>query len=359
MIKLEFMERNNGIDFVRGLAIINVVAAHCAFYRFSSINLNFFINTIGRFTVPFFFVSTGYLLYIKLQSTNDKNKYFISFINRALRVFIFFTVLCFFMDVFFYMVHVTEQIFYFDSFLWNAGMLIFMGMFSISSVPLWYVFAVALSVLMIYIVNRKKSNTTILLLISLILNLIGLFGLWQAYSVFVFLVPFFTRIALFFGLFYITLGYFIAEKYDKVKDITKGFNYPAMAVLSLVLLIVERSFFLLYYKVGYGEYYISSIPLAFFSMMYIIEKNKSFKESFVTKIGKNLVGIYVFHIFYLTIFKNCILIFYKPGETFLSDLLSLLITFPVIYLSNKSYLLLEKTSMYQRFIIRKEIPIAN
>lgn len=349
------MQRNNGIDFLRGVAIINVVWVHCFFYTFSNINLNFLLNTVGRFTVPFFFVSTGYLLYIKLQSVNDKNNFLKKYISRVLRIFILFIVLCFFMDLFFYAVHVREQVFYFDDPLWNVGLLLFWGMFSISSIPLWYLLALAMSVLVIYLVNKKRSNTAILLLIALILNLLGLFGFYSPYSIYKLIIPVFSRVALFFGLFYLTLGYFIAEKYDKIKKLTGGLNYLALTVLSLFLLIGERSFFLLRYKITYGEFYISNIPLAFFMMMYIIEKDKSFKESFITKIGLNLVGIYVLHIFYLTIIKNCILLFYKPGETFLTDILSLLITVPVIYLSYRSYLLIEKFKLYQKYILKKEI----
>ncbi len=351
------MERNNGIDFLRGLAIIHIAWVHSYFYTFSSIDLNFFGNTVGRYTVPFFFASSGYLLYAKLQSAHDKKKYIFNFVGRALRIFLFFTALCFLMDLFFYIVRVREQIFYFDPISWNALLFVFWGVFSISSVPLWFVLALALSVLMLHLAHKYKLNTTALLVISLILNVMGLFAFWQPYSVFFTIIPFFPRMALFFGLFYLTLGYYIGENYDLIKSKTKQINYLAFTLISLIALVVERALFLIYYEVSYGEFFLSNIPLAFFLMMFLIEKSDFFKESFMTKIGRNVLGIYVFHIFLVTIFKNCILLVFKPSDTYMTDLLSLLITIPNIYLSYRGYLLLEKITFYKKYIYGEKVNV--
>jgi hypothetical protein len=214
--------------------------------------------------------------------------------------------------------------------------------------------ALALSVFILYLFTKTKSNTTILLVISMLLNLVGLFGLWQPYSVYVMIIPLFPRMALFFGLFYVTLGYYIGENYDLLRSKTKSVNYLTATLVCLVLMVIERAWFVINYKVTTGEFFFFNIPLAFFLMMYIIEKNESFSESFMTKIGRNVLGIYVFHILLVVIFKNCILLFFKPPESYMTDLLSLALTIPIIYLSYRGYLLLEKMTFYQKYIYGKK-----
>ena len=64
------VQRNQNIDFFKGIACILIVFIHVPFPSFFG---NYIIKPIARFTVPFFFMVSGYFLYHSNYTVVSKN----------------------------------------------------------------------------------------------------------------------------------------------------------------------------------------------------------------------------------------------------------------------------------------------
>lgn len=330
------MERNYAIDFIKFFAIFSVVVIH-VFPRDSQIGL-FILDNFSRFAVPFFFTASGYLFGKKMIHKRDSIDYFKRYIIRILKLY-----LCW---LFFYMMYdililykaandaqkeFTQYINHF-SFL----DLVYYGT-GTSGYQLWFLTALIWSVIILFgFLKLKKAS--LLLTISLIFNLLGLFG--QSYTVF-FDFPISTRDALFIGLFYTTLGFFFAD--DK-------FFKKSRAVTDKTCLLLIFIFFTIQVLEGYllekivsgshGEYFISTIFLTAFLFLFALNNKTLGKDLFITKVGGRALGIYIVHVVFIDIFD---LIISALRMDHLSDnlFLKLLETFLIITVSYISYDLLQ------------------
>lgn len=77
--------RNYSIDTVKCFAAFAVIIIHTQPFRFYE-DLYLIIRTMCSFAVPFFFVSSGYLLSNGLTKSNDKFKYLIKYVIKIAKI---------------------------------------------------------------------------------------------------------------------------------------------------------------------------------------------------------------------------------------------------------------------------------
>jgi peptidoglycan/LPS O-acetylase OafA/YrhL len=292
------MERNNSIDFIKFFAILSVVVIH-VFPRDSQIGL-FILDNFSRFAVPFFFTASGYLFGQKMIHKRDSFDYFKRYIIKILKLY-----LCW---LFFYMMY-DVLILYKDAADVPKEIAQYINHFSFldliyygtgtSGYQLWFLTALIWSVIILFgFFKLKKAR--LLLTISLIFNLLGLFG--QSYSVF-YDLPLSTRDALFIGLFYTTLGFFFADDkfFKKLGAITAKTNL-SLILIFFIIQVVEGYLLEKILSGSHGEYFISTICLTAFLFLFTLNNKTLGKDLFITKVGGRALGIYIVHVVFIDIF---------------------------------------------------------
>ncbi|MFS0764042.1 acyltransferase [Peribacillus phoenicis] len=330
------MERNSAIDFIKFFAIFSVVVIH-VFPKDSQIGL-FILDNISRFAVPFFFTASGYLFGKKMIHTRDSIDYFKRYIIKILKLY-----LCW---LFFYMMYdvlilykvatdaVKELAQYINHFSFLD--LIYYGT-GTSGYQLWFLTALIWSVIILFVFFKLKK-VRLLLTISLILNLIGLFG--QSYSVF-YDFPQSTRDALFIGLFYTTLGFFLADdKFFKKSRAITAKTYLLLIFIFFTFQVVEGYLLDKVLSGSHGEYFISTIFLTAFLFLFALNNKTLGKDLFITKVGGRALGIYIVHVVFIDIF-DLILSAVKMDHISDNLLLKLFETLLIISMSYISYDLLQ------------------
>ncbi|WEG11496.1 acyltransferase [Pullulanibacillus sp. KACC 23026] len=283
-----------------------------------------FIPLVPRFAVSFFFVVSGFLFGRKVINIKDISSYTRKYLLKLIKLFVSWYIFYFAYDVINCIIQarsagqdVTKQIM-----IYVYSQLKLIPIYygdAQTSYQLWYLTALIWSVVILVIFIRLKK-VTFLLTFSLLLNFIGLFG--QTYSG-LFHLPLQTRDALFYGLFYTTMGYYMAIHYKSMLKLLERFKLSDLFLLFLVvsfLAVIEEVV-----TIGFlngdteGEnYLISTIPLTIILFGITIKKQNFGEKSFFTKIGKNSVGIYVSHTFFVSLLASTIkLIGYSPTQHYL------------------------------------------
>lgn len=293
---------------MKGIAIFIVVAFHTITFDGNNIRGGeIWLYAFPRFIIPFFFIVTGFLFGNKIKNHSNPKDYFKSYILILIKFFIGWHVLYIVYDVsirVFYAVYKGEGI--------RAELVNYINIMpklstiyygvGVTSYHLWYLSALIWSIGVIFLfVKWRKFN--LLLIISLILNVIGLFG--QTYTD-IFYLPIDTRDALFFGLFYTSLGCYIAFHYNRIEsfiEYTSSRALIAIFILSSFFQIAEGFVTVGIYDgaTGGAGYYISTIPLTV-SLFLLLLKNKDLgKRSLFTLLGRNVFGVYLVHMLFISV----------------------------------------------------------
>lgn len=325
------MERNYAIDFIKFFAILSVLVIH-VFPRDSQMGL-FILDNFSRFAVPFFFTASGYFFGKKMNNTRDSIRAFTRSIIKLLKLY-----LCW---LFFYMVidvlmislgngNPTRELeVYIHHFTFLD--LVYYGK-GTSGYQLWFLTALIWSFVILFVFYKVKK-IKLLLLISILLNLIGLFG--QSYSVF-YALPMITRDSLFIGLFYTTLGFFFAFNESLKRTIGKSVKIQLLIIFCLFTIQVFEGYIL--EKVllsAHGEYFLTTIFLTFVLFCFALNNHHLGKSLFITEIGGRSLGIYVVHVFYIEIYDLILSHLHMAdlANSLIIKLFKLLIIFSISYLS--------------------------
>ena len=226
------------LDVMKFIGSILVICGHVRPFTSYSMVLDVaIIHVFARIVVPFFFMTAGYLFYRKIQfpiSGNKENaKFLFKYIKRILVIYMIWYAAYLAVGTYVYVSSSTFSVF---------GMFEFVrGLNRISH--LWYLPALMLAMLLVYLLLSYLSYTKVLILGS-VLFLIGLFG--DSYyglirSHFILgdisrlYIEYFqtTRNGLFFGMLYVTLGAYLAKHEIKLKQPIRYF------LLFLGLMFVE------------------------------------------------------------------------------------------------------------------------
>jgi surface polysaccharide O-acyltransferase-like enzyme len=290
------MERNYAIDFIKFFAIVAVVIIH----TFPSDHeLDFFIiDNFSRFAVPFFFAASGYLFGLKVTDNPNSSAYFIKYVIKILKIYVCWLIFYILYDVLriftaggsveHKLTKYTKGLTALNLFYYGEGT---------SGYQLWFVISLAWSISVLYLFFRLQK-VTLLLLLGLCLNIIGLFG--QSYSFFYELPVTSTRDALFIGVFYTTVGFWFA--YASPFQQSRKFGrktYLYWFGIFIILQAAEGYWLEKMLSAKLGEYFLTTISLTVFLFLYTVNNPQKGKGSWISKIGANALGIYAIHVFFI------------------------------------------------------------
>lgn len=165
--KLE-KKQYNGINFMKFICSILVIAIHTNPFNGISKEINFFIvNILSRIAVPLFFICSGYFLYDKLSINDDEFRKYkvLKYISNLIDIYFLWTFIYLifnFKSYFIDLGYIKGSIIFFRNF-------IFIG----TQFHLWYLIALFTSVFIIlYMIKKWKYIFTIILSIGMYLGLL-------------------------------------------------------------------------------------------------------------------------------------------------------------------------------------------
>lgn len=231
----------NNLDILRYICSILIIILHIRpFYLYNN-NLDFiFNNYITKIGVPIFFTITGYFLFKKEK---DNQLYIKKYLKNLLVIYLIWSVIY----LPFFIKYSTDYV-GFDNgypFIFNNIHSILIGLlYNGLFYHLWYFPALILSIIILYIL-KKKINIKVILFISFILLVIGSFESYcgllplSIRSILTNYLKIFytTRNGLFYGLFYLTLGYYLGTK----ESLNINSNFPLL-LFFIFLLALESNF---------------------------------------------------------------------------------------------------------------------
>jgi surface polysaccharide O-acyltransferase-like enzyme len=295
------MERIYSIDFIKCFAIFAVVVLHI--FPLDGFTGYFIIDNIARFAVPFFFAASGYFFAQKMIQKEASIAYLKRYVIKLSKLYFVWLIFYTFYDVFLIILKETKVkeslIKYFDQF--TLLNLFYYGK-GTSGYQLWFLTALIWSAIIVYFFCRI-GKVNLLFAVSLILNVIGLFG--QAYTMFFEMPINNTRDALFFGLFYTTLGVVFAvnTKFKKLRKIS-GITYLGLAMICTLIQVMEGYLLDKVLNGSHGEYFLSTILVTAFLFFFALNNKHVGKGLWITKVGGNALGIYIIHVFFLDLINN-------------------------------------------------------
>lgn len=347
-------DRNNynSIDLAKFICAILVVMIHIAPFgssRSTSIikYLNFGIqNYLARIAVPFFFVTSDFLLYKKTTLSDFNPEYSKKYIIRILRLYAIWTLIYFplvFCDFFKDKKGVAHAVFAY------IQRVIFTGSYT----QLWYLNALIIAVIMVSFLLYKKYNPKKIVVFASLLYFLGLF----AQSWFGFIVPLreltpdfwhflkilqkvilTTRNGIFDGFIFVSIGMCFAFFNIKIEK-KKALIY---FIISMVLMFFEVFILEYFHYIRGKDMYLFLIPATFFFFCFVIQVELPNSPLFKTlRILSSL--IFYSHLWVNTIVSKALKIIYEPlTETCLHFVLTIIITIIVS-------LIIIKSSKTQRF----------
>jgi surface polysaccharide O-acyltransferase-like enzyme len=305
------MGRIRSIDTVRVPAILFVVIIHTnPFNGLGTLGngVDFALDSLARFAVPFFFMTAGYLYARKRGHTTASltaDSYTSGYIRRLLSLYLFGVALLLPLKLLFTVGQAKLHDTGLQSALLAELALIFDPVYflyygSSLMAPLWFLPALAYSILIIAIVDRLNW-ARYLLPVAAFLHLVGLFG--GGIGVFVD-VSFRATTVVFVGLFYTTLGVKFTDWETKLSP-DRSHVYLAVFLASMFARIFEV--YLLGYVLGDtglgtladGVYTTGYTPftivVAASLFAYVLSRPTLGEGTRLPALGQHAVGIYIVH----------------------------------------------------------------
>ncbi|SDX99394.1 acyltransferase [Thermoactinomyces sp. DSM 45892] len=355
------MKRNYSIDLLKFFATIAVVVIHTnPFQKVDNLlgmkgkYLDLALDAFSRFAVPFFFLVSGYLFSQKMMNLkySGQVQYYKKYMYKIGKLLVTWTIFYLLLGIILNIstnlakgTYWRKEIFTDHTFedVWD---IIYYGINH-----LWYLNALIVCISIIFIVKRRYI--TYLLAISLALHLIGFLG--QGYSV-IYDLSIETRDALFFGLFYTTLGSVIGYNMERIG---RWLKYPKIYLglfffFSLTS-IVECYISTYYLEAVWKEYFLSTMIAVPALFLFSLSKPLLGRGSYLTKIGSKSVGIYVIHMLFV---KLTIHLFFLLGTDGLDRSITWQMVYtPVVFVT--AYLAYEGLQIVKRFFAKKKLDISN
>lgn len=294
------------LDILKYICSILIIILHLKPFLNYSSELHFaFNNVISRTCVPIFFICTGYFVSKKERDNPD---YIRNYLKRILHTYLIWNII--YIPIIFLQYPNLEII---NKYISNIKipiyflipiMLIVIIFYSGTYYHLWYFPALILSLLVLS-KWKKKFNIKYLLILSFFLLLFGstetyngvLLPIIKQFVSYYYSIFFTTRNFLFFGLFYVTLGYFIGQK----KEIYS--KHCFWKLLVSIFLLVFETFLLHNTKRLNSNILLSCIPLTYYLFICSIYISNNLKYKFqFGKVSKYYYLIHPMIIFIISIF---------------------------------------------------------
>lgn len=291
------------IDIAKYVSAMLVVCVHTyPLYEVSELLNTYWIQTVCRFAVPFFFTISGYFFFRKWSEDEEVNKYNLKkYLMRLGKIYLIWTVIYLPYTIWDYSrvgFSVLNIISYLRDFLLNG-----------SYYHLWFLPALMLgTVIVSYVYHKRGLKDT--LKVGIITYIIGYFinvytPVWETLPVISFLFAFFTKVfttarnGIFFAPMFITIG-LLLSKTKRLPSRTSVIGFAA----SFVLLVLEVT---LYYVFGIlrdlTSMYITLVPAVYFFVNWLLSVKMPYKEKYMILRNESLL-IYTSHILFAKILLN-------------------------------------------------------
>lgn len=287
------MQRIKYIDISRSIAIFLIVLGHSIVH---SLNSHIAYNIIYSFHVPLFFFISGFTF-------NSVGKKFFTFLRKKFfRIVIpyFIWALVFLIPYYLLGKNVDSSFGNLGSFnlIYNIGS-IFYGVGAFynlkQNTSLWFLPALFTMEIFFYFICKIKNNKNVIVLFILLLVS------YMSYKFNKFILPFgintFLNLGFFFYLGYVTKNYNLLKKMYRKKIYIIFFS-----IIGIFASIINDSISCVdYYYGNMLLFYLSSISLIFFTIMMAMSISE---HKVLEYIGKNTMGILIFHKLIIVIFQN-------------------------------------------------------
>ncbi|MDD7282260.1 acyltransferase [Floccifex sp.] len=285
------------IDIAKYVSALLVVAIHTfPFYEISETLNTYFIQTICRIAVPFFFTTSGFFFFRKWSEDKEVNKESVKkYLLRLLKIYLIWSVIYLPYTIYDYTrdgFQIMNIVSYVRDFLLNG-----------SYYHLWFLPALMTATVIVSFLYSKKGLMTTLK-VCLILYIFGYFInvyalVWEQIPVISFFYEFFTKVfttsrnGFFFGPLFVCMGLLLA----RTKRLDKKLNQIGF-LISFILLVLEVT---IYRATGIlrdlTSMYISLIPAVYFFVNWMLTIKIPYKESYKAMRNESLL-IYTSHILF-------------------------------------------------------------
>ena len=285
------------IDIAKYISALLVVCIHTfPFYEISETLNTYWIQTICRIAVPFFFTTSGFFFFRKWSNDKETNKKNVKhYLLRLLKIYLIWTVIYLPYSIYDY----TRDGFSIMNIISYIRDLVLNG----SYYHLWFLPALMTATLIVCFVYSKKGLMTTLKL-SLILYIFGYFinvyaPVWEQIPVLSCFYAFFTKVfttarnGFFFGPLFVSIG-LLLSKTRRLPVKVNGIGFG----ISFILLVIEVT---IYRFTGIlrdlTSMYLSLIPAVYFFVNWMLTIKKPYKDTYLTLRNESLL-IYTSHILF-------------------------------------------------------------
>lgn len=333
------------IDIVKVICAVFIICIHTSPLSDLSEPLNsLLVNCICRIAVPFFFISSGFFLFLKCGTENPKTDIVKNYLKRILLLYLIWSAVYFPFTA-------LQMVFPKDG---ETALSVFLNwlknmVFSAGFGFLWYLPATVVAVLIVTVLLKIGININKVILIGLILYCIGLCG--QSYFGLVRMIPFnesflriissayniigTTRNGIFEGIVFIALGAKLSQK-ENTGTFKKNVLYLAISVclLTAEFIFVGKMKWHLEY-----DMYLFLIPAAYFLLCSALCSTKPFTSVRLKYIRPYSSLIYFIHMLPIEIY--CI--FTRLPHTnsfamfFIALIPTLILSSAIIFISEKNH----------------------
>lgn len=292
-------DRIHSIDTLRAIAIFFIVIGHAQPFRgFETYgnHVYFVLDTFGQFDVPFFFMTSGYFLGSTVTADNVVPT--VKRVGRKLGSFYLFGRIISILGSVGLALFLGISVSSVGNRLGNISMMEFLYYGTALAAPLWFLTALFFAIAFVT-VFVKLGRTRYLLPVAALFHIVGIVGMNFELLV---EVPFRTRDALFFGFFYVALGYTLKSS-DWKPDTDRKHLYLGGVGLCFALQLLEQ------YAVGYiirdnvlsqgismTQYTVTTVFFVFAVFAYALANPQWGKNTILPFVGKYALGIYLIHV---------------------------------------------------------------
>ena len=291
------MNKNYAINFCRIVATLFVVGIHSLeFYNVDS-NTHIILLTLFSLAVPFFFLTSGYLMNINLdrkETLTDKKSYFFKYIKNLLVIYF----ICIFIDgLFIYLEKYFLLGLKIDIMSWIFSKETLFGLHTGGYFyPIWFLMALVHSHLIIYIFrNKLEVVVRFSIVIYIFLYILQILAI----------IPV-SRNVFSIGLLFTSLGYLISKYKDKILVFWNKRDKYILILLSLlafILFLLESKFLYFEFHIHLSSY-LFLIILTIINFIIMLRNPNILKYKCIITLGDNTFGVYLIH----SVILRCLLL---------------------------------------------------
>lgn len=318
------------IDYLRGFAILAVIAIHTSgnFTKILNINLlliiNVIINVFSHFAVPLFIFISGFVLSINYNTSFSKKLFYKKRAKSVLPQYIIFSIL-------YIALNIVSSAINGDLTLPSIVEIIFYLLTASSSYHLWYIaLIIQLYILYPYVVQKYDEfadNDRTLYFVGIVLIIQQIWIIVKDVTeTYLNSITYFNSIAYFSSvthilltriflshIFYFVLGMYVCLNYKSVKANFLKVKYAVPVILVFTLIVstlwikgiieyedynkIPREYFIVPELIG--SLYFPSIFLILLAIGSNISNKRSACLNFIFLLGKYSFGIYLIHVFFI------------------------------------------------------------